>query len=100
MRAFEIRLNGKRLCIAGMEEGMLLCGVACTENNNRRGDVGLDMTGISYLKEELVRWKRRTLRTNDVVRVKIIETNKVDKPKLVQKGFPKKKSKQKERRKL
>lgn len=93
MRAFEIRLNGKRLCIAGIEDGMLLCSVACTENKNGRGDVGLGMTGTSFLKEEVFRWQNRTLRMNDVVRVKIIETNKVDKPKLLQKGFPKKKSK-------
>lgn len=46
---------------------------SCTENKNGRGDVGLDVTGVSFLKEELVRWQRRTLRTNDVVWVKIIE---------------------------
>ncbi len=93
MRAFEIRLNGKRLCIAGIQEGMLLCSVACTENRNGQGPVGLSMTGTSYLKEELVQWQHRTVRTNDLIQIKIIETDKVDKPKLLQKGFPKKKPK-------
>jgi hypothetical protein len=93
MRAFEIRLNGKRLCIAGMEEGTLLCSVACAENRKGRGDVGLGMTGTSFLKEEVFRWQHRTLRMNDVVRIKIVETDKIDKPKLLQKSFPKKKSK-------
>lgn len=51
------------------------------------------MTGTSYLKEELVQWQHRTVRTNDLIQIKIIETDKVDKPKLLQKGFPKKKPK-------
>jgi hypothetical protein len=96
MRAFEISLNGKKLCVAGLEEGGLLFSIGCTENELGRGGVGLGMTGISFLKEEVVRWQHRTLRMNDVVRVKIIETEAVDKAKILQKGFPsKRKSKSK-----
>ena len=90
MRAFEISLNGKKLCVAGLEEGSLLFSIGCAENKKGRGGVGLGMTGTSFLKEEVVRWQHRALRMNDVVRVKVIETEEVDKPKLLQKGFPSK----------
>ena len=72
---------------------MLLCSVACTANKKGRRGVGLGMTGTSILNEEVFRWQQRTLRVNDVVPVKIIETNEVDEPKLLQNGFPKKKPK-------
>jgi len=85
MRAFEIHLNGKRLCVAGLEEGMLLFGLACTENKNGRGGVGLDMTGM-LLNQETVRWQHRSLQMNDEVRIKIVEARKVDKSEVMQKA--------------
>ena len=85
MRAFEIHLNGKKLCAAGLEEGMLLFGVACSENKHGRGSVGLNMTGM-LLTQETVRWQHRALRMNDEVRIKIVETRSVDKFKVLQKA--------------
>jgi hypothetical protein len=84
MRAFEIYLNNKKLCVAGLEEGMLLLGVSCSENKHGRSLVGLDMTGM-LLTQSTVRWQRRVLRMNDEIRVKIVETNKSDKYKVLQK---------------
>jgi hypothetical protein len=77
MRAFEIHLNGKKLCVAGLEEGMLLFSVACSENKHGRGGVGLSMKGVLDTQQG-VRWKNRTLRINDEVRIKIVETSKVE----------------------
>jgi hypothetical protein len=42
---------------------------------------------MSFLKEEMVRWQHRTLRTNDDIRIKIIEAEAVDTPRTIQKGF-------------
>jgi hypothetical protein len=86
MRAFEIQLNGKRLCVAGLEEGMLLFGLACTENKHGRRGVALNATGLMLLIQESVRWQRRTLRMNDEVRVKIVETSKADRFAVMQKA--------------
>lgn len=78
MRAFEIHLNGKRLCVAGLEEGILLFGLACSENKHGRGSVGLNMTGM-LLNQETVRWQHRGLRMNDEVRIKIVDALTADK---------------------
>jgi hypothetical protein len=99
MRAFEIRLNGKKLCVAGLEEGMLLFGLFCAENKRGQGSVGLNMTGM-LLNQETVRWEHRVLRMNDEVRIKIAETRKVDKFEVMQKapGDPRKYEKRHVRR--
>ncbi len=85
MRAFEIYLNGKKLCVAGLDSGTLLFGVGCTENSHGRGEVGLNMTGM-LLTLETVRWQHRSLRMNDDVRIRIIESPKSDKYKVLQKA--------------
>jgi hypothetical protein len=84
MRAFEIHLNGKKLCVAGLKEGTLLFSVACVENKHGRGGIGLGMTGI-LLGQSTVRWQQRSLRMRDEVRIKIVETANVDKYKVLQK---------------
>lgn len=83
MRAFEIRLNGKKLSVAGMGQGMLLFSIACTENRNGRGGIGLSMTGLT-LSLETVGWERRTLKINDRVEVRIVEVGAADKPEVMQ----------------
>jgi len=82
MRAFEIHLNGKKLCLAGMEHGTLLFSIACSENKQGRGAVGLGMTGLK-LNQETVRWQQCAMQLNDEVRIRIIEADAVDKPELL-----------------
>ena len=74
MRAFEIYLNGKKLCVAGMELGQLLFSISGGQNAHGRGDVGLGMTGAT-LRDEIVRWDQRPLQIGDQVRVKIVEAD-------------------------
>ena len=85
MRAFEIHLNGKKLCVAGLETGDLRFWVACGENKQGRGGVGLDMTGMLPTLET-VRWQHRELRMNDAILLKIVESPKADKYKTMQKA--------------
>lgn len=85
MRAFEIHLNGKKLCVAGLEDGMLSFSVSCTENRQGRGEVGLGMTGL-LLTQATVRWQQRSLQMNDEVCLKIVEVAKSDKYKIMQKA--------------
>jgi hypothetical protein len=83
MRAFEIKLNGKKLSLAGMGQGMLLFSIACSENRQGRGDIGLSMTGMA-LNLETVGWEHRTLKIDDRVEVRIVEVGAADKPEVMQ----------------
>jgi hypothetical protein len=85
MRAFEIYLNGKKLCVAGMEQGDLLFSIGCGGNKQGRGGVGLGMTGMSAT-HETVRWQQRSLQMNDKVRIKIVEAKSADKFEVLQKA--------------
>jgi hypothetical protein len=77
MRAFEIKLNGKKVSVAGMEQGLLLFSIACSENRQGRGDIGLSMTVMAH-NLETVRWEQRTLQLDDEVRIRIVEVDTVD----------------------
>ena len=63
---------------------MLLFSISCTENKHGRGEVGLGMTGM-LLNQATVRWQQRDLRMNDEVRIRVVETPKVDKFTVLQK---------------
>jgi hypothetical protein len=91
MRALEIHVNGKRLCTAGIgDDGALTAivrSVLSPVQINRRNrspqikeDLGLDVGGFIPSTSEHVRWKAPKLRTGDEVRIKIIETDRPDKP--------------------
>lgn len=83
MRAFEIYLNGEKLCVAGLEQGDLLFSVSGGEDTRGRGGVGLGMTGLLPTKST-VRWHQRSLNMNDHVEVRIIEAKKADKFEVLQ----------------
>jgi hypothetical protein len=85
MRAFKIHLNGKKLCVAGLEQGTLLFSISCGENKHGRGGVGLGMTGILPTMAT-VRWQQRLLRMNDQVRINIVDSKTADKFELLQKA--------------
>jgi hypothetical protein len=85
MRAFEIYVNGKRICVAGLEQGLLLFSIGCSENRRGRSEVGLGMTGIAP-GGETVRWQQRSLQINEQVRIKIVEAKTVDKPEVLEKA--------------
>ena len=85
MRAFEIYLNGKKLCVAGVDLGDLLCSVSGGENKQGRGDIGLNVTGY-LLTQETIRWQHRSLQMNDQILIKITEAKAVDKYEVLQKA--------------
>ncbi len=85
MRAFEIRLNGKKLCVAGLSEGTLNFGLNCSENRHGRGGIGLNMTGM-LPNFETVRWQHCGVRMNDEVQIKIVEVQRVSDYETMQKA--------------
>jgi hypothetical protein len=83
MRAFEIYLNGKRLCLAGIgDDGVLNTTVDSVVGRGRnRNQQTLRVGGLISPTAEYVIWKRRRLKIGDEVRVKIVETASIDRPK-------------------
>ena len=77
MRAYEIFLNEKRLCTAGIgKNGYISAIVTYLSEKN---ETGLDIVGLLASKKVYVRWTRRPLHTGDEVRVKIVDKKTVDK---------------------
>lgn len=80
MRAFEISLNGKKLCLAGIGNDGVLSTTITYVPFRRRRETRLYIGGLVLPQNEHVFWKQSILRLGDEVRLKIVEKNSVDKP--------------------
>ena len=83
MRAFEVYLNGKKLCVTGIgDDGVLSTIVTSVVKRERRDweDLMLDVGGLISPTEEHVRWTHRKLRTGDEVLIRVLKTSRVDPP--------------------
>jgi hypothetical protein len=77
MRAYEVFLNGKRLCLAGIgKHGYISAYITCV---SERSETDIDIVGLVASKNAYVRWTRRPLRTGDEVRIRIVDRKSVDK---------------------
>jgi hypothetical protein len=99
MRALEIHVNGKRLCTAGIgDDGALTAIVSSVlrpiQATSRKRtprvkeDLGLHVGGFTPSTSEHARWKSPKLRTGDEVRIKIIETDRPDRPSSRERAVP------------
>src|SRR5258708_24971141 len=90
MRAFEVFLNGKRLCVAGVgKAGVLTTIIDQVSGHRDRDRLHLHVGGLNGANE-FVTWWNQALRVNDVISLKIIETDAVDKPKTTRRRDPRK----------
>src|SRR5580700_5668301 len=80
MRAFDVRLNGKRLCIAGVGDNGVLNTMVDHVAGFGRDEVSLRVGGLVSTTEEHVTWRRLQLKVGDEVTVRIVEADSVDKP--------------------
>jgi len=80
MRAFDVLLNGKRLCVAGVGDNGVLSTIVNHVAGFGRDEVSLRVGGLASATEEHVTWRALTLRVGDEVTVRIIEADSVDKP--------------------
>ena len=80
MRAYEVFLNGKRLCVAGTSKGYLSAYIT---HRSEQTDTWIDVMGLDDHKKRYVRWARTDLRTGDEVLVKIVDRTSVDKYKTI-----------------
>jgi hypothetical protein len=96
MRAFEVRLNDKKLCLPGVgNEGVLTTMITSTPFRSR-SETQVYVSGLILPQDEHVVWKRSRLRTGDELRVKIVEAEAVDKPR---ERFPRDPSAEEKRKK-
>jgi hypothetical protein len=86
MRAFEVSLNDKKLCLVGVERGVLTAMV--TQVARERGEeLSLDVGGLA--NDEHLKWiTQKLLRVGDEIRVKIVGAASVDEPIHRQKSDP------------
>jgi len=79
MRAFEIYVNGERLCCAGVSDASVLTAIIDYVGREKER-LHLHVGGLLIPQDEHVRWQDRDLTVGDDVRVKIIEIDTVDAP--------------------
>src|SRR2546429_515815 len=81
MRAYEVFLNGERLCLAGIAgEGSLTIEITDWKPNEM-DDPRLDVRGFEDLTREFLTWTSALLRLGDEVRLRVLESSSVDEPK-------------------
>ncbi len=81
MRAFEVRLNGKTLCTAGIGDyGVLTVIMDWVRRERGPEQLRLSVGGMVAGALEHLSWRDVRLRAGDEVRVKIIDTESADRP--------------------
>ena len=81
MRAFEVHLNGKRLCVAGIGDQGVLNALISLMLGQNRNEVRLEVGGLSLPFKEYLTWKRRKLKVGDEIRIRVCEASSIDRPK-------------------
>ena len=86
MLAFEVYINGKKRCIAGIRGPCALTAALCwvvREPGSRlkRRELTFGVAGLASRSDEDLQWLQREVQPGDEVTIRIIETAKVDKPK-------------------
>jgi hypothetical protein len=79
MRAYEVILNGKRLCVAGIAGECVLTAILSQVGKEEYFDVG----GLVSATQEYPTWVQRRLKVGDEVRVRVLESASADRPKKV-----------------
>ena len=80
MRAFQVVLNGKRICLAGIGEDGVLSAIITHVPFRKRRETRLHVGGLLLPQHEHVRWQQKKLRLGDEVRLRIVEKKSVDAP--------------------
>jgi len=81
MTAFEVRLNGKKLCIAGIGDDGVLTAIVSYVVGSSRKDLSLSVGGLVSPTREHVHWRDDLgLKVGDEVLLRIAESERVDRP--------------------
>lgn len=81
MRAYEVFLNGKRLCVAGIgSDGYISAYITYRSEPDA---TWIDVVGLENRRKLYVQWTRKNLRTGDELLLKIVDRKSVDKYKVI-----------------
>ena len=81
MRAFEVYLNGKKLCLAGIGDDGVLTTIVNWVARGGKGGLFLEVGGLISPVSEHVAWvKQKPLRVGDQLRIMLVERKAVDPP--------------------
>ena len=94
MPAFEVHVNGRRTCVAGIgEPGVLTATLTWVLGEPRgqrvgREDMGVQVGGLISRGDEFVQWCRRAVRRGDEVVIRIVDVAESDTPRLRRRESP------------
>ena len=91
MRAFEVSVNGKRVCVAGVGDHGVLTAMVDYVLRPDGQEMSFEVGGLITPLEEHVRWVRQDLGIGDEISVKLIESESVDAPIIRHRDDPEKK---------
>jgi predicted RNA-binding protein with RPS1 domain len=91
MIAFEVCLNGAKLCTAGVGDLGVLSAILCwvrregestqtKEAGNIEEELTLDVSGLIHAESEQVHWSERQVSVGDEVNIRIVNVDAVDIP--------------------
>jgi hypothetical protein len=81
MRAFDVSLNGKKLCRAGIGHDGVLSAIVDWVVKRGSGDLFLEVGGLVSTVDEHVSWvNQKPLQVGDTIKVTIVEAELVDEP--------------------
>ena len=80
MRAFDVRLNGKQLCIAGIGGDGSLNAMIDYSAGQGKQRLSLRVGGLAADADEFVTWSAMSLNVGDEITLRIIEADSVDPP--------------------
>jgi len=87
MLAFEVHLNGKKVCTAGIGEPGVISSIITWVLGDGKGrpseqeQVGVRVGGLISRTEQHVTWFNRPLRRGDKISIRIVEVDDADTPK-------------------
>ena len=89
MIAFDVSVNGRRLCTAGVEDGVLSAvmtrvkertGARRTGGPTSKAYMSVTVSGLQFNSGEHIRWRDKKLKAGDEVTVCIVDAERPDKP--------------------
>ena len=80
MLVYEVFLNGKRSCAAGIDGDGVLTAIMDHVKVNARDELRLTVGGLITATREHVTWTKTNLTVGDEVQVRILESTSADEP--------------------
>jgi hypothetical protein len=83
MKSFNIHVNGKPCCTAGIgPSGVLhvIVNWVRRKGEPKEGEFDLSVGGLDTTTEEHVRWSAPRIRVGDEITIRVVESDKIDPP--------------------